>query len=152
MPDSSTDCFPCRLEWRPSRWHAAALALIWPLSIVAMLATRWADGLPWTVTAALVGLAAGMGLVHAGRVWREPRGVLELRAGRQARWTAANGTGVEGPAAMHEQWPVTTVRFAMGDTTLVFWPDTLCAPGRRLLRLWARSATPVSPLPQFWMG
>ena len=152
MLDSSIDCCPCRLEWRPSRWHAAAVALIWPLSAFAVLATRGAQGLSWEVASLWIGAAAGMGLRHAVRVWHRPSGVLELLPERRARWAPAKGPAVEGSAAMHEQWPVATIRFLDGGTTLVAWPDTLCAPGRRLLRRWARSATPVSPLPQFWMG
>lgn len=120
--------------------------------MIALLATRWTDGLPWGIAGALFGVAGGLGLVHAGQVRRAPPGTLELLAGHRARWSPAQGAEVEGLAAMHEQWPVTTVRFAASGTTVVFWPDTLCAPGRRVLRLWARSATPASPLPQFWMG
>jgi toxin CptA len=150
--DSSIDCSPCRLEWRPSRWNAAAVALIWPLSAFALLATRWTEALSWMDAMQLLGAAAGLGVLQAVRILRGPSGELELLPERRARWVPAEGPAVEGSAVMHEQWPVATVRFHAGGTTLVAWPDTLCAPDRRLLRRWARSATPVSPLPQFWMG
>ena len=78
MLDSSIDCCHCRLEWRPSRWHAAAVALIWLLSAFAVLATRGAQGLSWEVASLWIGVAAGMGLRHAVRVWHRPSGVLEL--------------------------------------------------------------------------
>ncbi len=152
MLDSSTDCSPSRLEWRPSRCHAAVIVMLWPLAAVSLLATRWAVDLPswasWPIVVAA--MALGLWRVKASRC--QPRAVLELLPEGWARWSPAGSAPMEGPAAAHEQWPVTTIRFATGGTTVVFWPDTLCAPGRRLLRRWARSATPVSPLPQFWMG
>ena len=101
---------------------------------------------------ALAVASVGTGLWLAVRIRRVPGGTLELFPERRARWTPAVGPAIDGPATAHEQWPVATIRFLDGGTTLVAWPDTLCAPGRRLLRRWARSATPVSPLPQFWMG
>lgn len=152
MPDSWIDCSPSRLEWRPSRWHAVVIVLLWPLVAASLLATRWAEDLPRGLCALAFALAIGVGLWRARVILGEPVVVLELLPQRRARWTAAGRPLLEGPAAAHEQWPVTTVRFAVGGTTVVFWPDTLCASGRRLLRRWARSATPVSPLPQFWMG
>lgn len=152
MLDSSIDCSPSRLEWRPSRWHAAVIVMLWPLAAVSLLATRWAMDLPSWVSWVLLGAAMGLGLWCARAARGQPCGVLELLPEGWARWSPAGGATMEGPAAAHEQWPVTTIRFAASGTTVVFWPDTLCAPGRRLLRRWARSATPVSPLPQFWMG
>lgn len=152
MLDSSTDCSPSRLEWRPSRWCAAVIVVLWPLVAASLLATRWAADVPTSLAWLLVVAAMGLGLWRAKAVRSEPSGVLELLPQRRARWSPAGGAPMEGPAAAHEQWPVTTVRFPACGTTVVFWPDTLCAPGRRLLRRWARSATPVSPLPQFWMG
>ncbi|GAB3737417.1 hypothetical protein GCM10028794_19250 [Silanimonas algicola] len=126
--------------------------VFWPCVAASLLATRWAEGAPTSLAWLLVVLAIGAGLRRVVRVRREPVGVLELLPGRRARWFPAGGAVTEGPAAVHEQWPVTTIRFAGCGTTVVFWPDTLCAPGRRLLRRWDRMATPVSPLPQFWMG
>lgn len=152
MLDSSTDSSPCRLEWRPSRWHAAVIALLWPLAAFSLLATRWATDLPSSASWLLVIVAMALGLWRAKAARSEAFAVLELLPEGRARWSPTGSAPMEGPAAAHEQWPVTTIRFATGGTTVVFWPDTLCAPGRRLLRRWARSATPVSPLPQFWMG
>ncbi|MCZ8165521.1 hypothetical protein [Silanimonas sp.] len=128
------------------------IVVLWPFVAASLLATRWAVDVPTSLAWLLVVVAMGLGLWRAKAVRSEPCGVLELLPERRARWSLAVGAPVEGPAAAHEQWPVTTVRFPTCGTTVVFWPDTLCAPGRRLLRRWARSATPVSPLPQFWMG
>lgn len=152
MLDSSTDCSPCRLEWRPSRWCAAVLMLLWPLAAFALLSTRWASGMPLVVSVLWIAGAMGAGLWHARLAYHAPRAVLELLPEGRARWSCAAVAALEGPAVAHEQWPVTTVRFPACGTTVVFWPDTLCASGRRDLRRWARSATPASPLPQFWMG
>ena len=99
-----------------------------------------------------LGVAACLGGVHAARVRRETPGVLELLSAGRARWTPAVGPAREGRATLHEQWPVTTVHSRAFGTTLVFWPDTLSSPGRRLLRRWARPATAPSSLPQFWIG
>jgi len=150
--DSSIDCSPCRLEWRPSRWNAAVIVVLWPLAASSLLATRWAGALPSWSSWLLVVLATGLGLWRANVALCEPDGVLELLPEGRARWSPTGSAPLEGTAAAHEQWPVTTVRFPACGTTLAFWPDTLGAPGRRQLRRWARSATPVSPLPQFWMG
>jgi toxin CptA len=152
LPDSSIDCCPCRLEWRPSRWYATVILLLWPAVVSAVLATRWATDMPEPLAWLLVLVAMGLGAWRARCAADEPRAVLDLLPAGWARWMPLDGPMLEGPAIAHEQWPVITVRFAKGGTTVVFWPDTLCAPGRRLLRRWARSATPVSPLPQFWMG
>jgi hypothetical protein len=132
--------------------HALALMMIWPLGVFSLLATRWAADVPITFAALLLVLAAAMGLRAARALLRVSPGALELLAEGRVRWTPDTGAAVEGIALAHEQWPVTTLRFVACGTTLVFWPDTLCASSRRHLRRWSRSATPESPLPQFWMG
>ena len=163
MQDSSTDCSPCRLEWRPSRWHAAGVVLIGSLATFALLASRWGSVLPEALQVPVGVLAVALGVRTGSVIGRRAPRVLELRPGGEAcirpvtsaRPDAAGrdrAGEAEGPAVLHEQWPVVTVRFARCGTTLVFWPDTLCDSGRRALRRWARTATPASPLPQFWMG
>jgi toxin CptA len=152
LPDSSIDCCPCRLEWRPSRWHAAAVIGLWPLAAIALLATRWAADVPaWGAGSALVA-AVGLGLWRARSLRREAVAVIELLPDGIARWSAPGVAPVQGVASLHEQWPVTLLRLPDAGTTVVFWPDTLCDSSRRALRRWARSATPASLLPQFWMG
>ena len=152
MPDSSIDCCPCRLEWRPSRWHAAAVIGLWPLAAIALLGTRWAAELPPWGAGVLLLSAFGIGLRHARALWREAVAAIELRPEGIARWSAPGIAPVQGAASLHEQWPVMVLRFHEAGTTRVFWPDTLCDSSRRALRRWARSATPASLLPQFWMG
>ncbi len=152
MLDSSIDCSPFRLEWQPSRWRAVGALMLWPLATFSLLCTRWAEGVPTGLAIGLLVVAVGIGAWRALALVSEPRALLELWPDGRARWVSARAATVEGAAIAHEQWPVTTVRFVACGTTIVFWPDTLCASGRRLLRRWARSATPASPLPQFWMG
>ena len=152
MLDSSTDCFPCRLEWRPSRWLAATAMMLWPLATFSLLSTRWAEGVPSAATIVLVALGATVGAWRARAIRAQPVSLLELGPEGHARWVRGGRATIAGPAVAHEQWPVTTVRFVACGATLVFWPDTLCASSRRALRRWARSAAPASPLPQFWMG
>jgi hypothetical protein len=138
--------------------QALAVMVLWPLGAFALLATRWAADVPDAVAVSLLVVAIARGLRVARALRRAPPGTLELSAGGRARWTPGETRGgrprapVEGAALAHEQWPVTTVRFAPCGTTVAFWPDTLCGPGRRLLRRWARSARSDSSLPQFWMG
>lgn len=166
MPDSSTDCFPCRLEWRPSpfaAWGAAALVMLVALSL---LATQAAEALPAAVQVAVALLAAPAAGLARQRVLAAAPGVLALRiagaadatTSRNARrrpeacWMPANGRGAAGPAVLHEQWPVVVLRFTPGDCTVVFWPDTLCDSGRRALRRWAGATPDASPITQFWTG
>ncbi|MGL6289083.1 MAG: protein YgfX [Silanimonas sp.] len=152
MPDSSIDCCPCRLEWRPSHWHAAAVMVLWPLAVIALLATRWAAAAPPWGAGVLLLSAVGFGLWRARVLRREPVAEIELLPDGHARWSAPGIAPLQGVASLHEQWPVTVLRFPEAGTTVVFWPDTLCDSSRRALRRWARSATPASLLPQFWMG
>lgn len=107
------------------------------LCAAALLATGWAEALPLAVQV-LAALAALP--LAAGAAWhllRRPVRVLELR-----------------PRCMslHEQWPVTVVRLHADAATFVFWPDTLCDSGRRILRRWAGATPEASPLTQFWTG
>jgi hypothetical protein len=107
---------------------------------------------PRVISVLLAVAALGFGAWHAWSTWREPAGALELWPEGRARWIREGRAPLEGRVQAHEQWPVTTIRFPACGTTVVFWPDTLCASGRRDLRRWARSAAKASPLPQFWMG
>ena len=157
LPDSSIDCLPCRLEWRPSRIGAWAGAVLVSLAGAALLMTRWVDAWP-LVGQGAVALAAMIFAVFAyRRELRRPHAVLELLPEGTARWTSAREEGaasaaIEAPARLHEQWPLTTVRLLPAGPTVVFWPDTLCDSGRRALRRWAGAAPDASPLSQFWMG
>ena len=160
MPDSSIDCSPCRLEWRPSScagWAAAALVI---LVAAALLGTRWAEALPLALQLALGAVAVPAAAHARKRVLSAPGGSVELgprsapsdAGSRRACWRGADGVSVEGLADLHEQWPVVVLRFRAGGCTVVFWPDTLCDSGRRALRRWAGAAPDASPLSQFWMG
>lgn len=152
MPDSSIDCSPCRLEWRPSRIGAGVAASVGVLAALSLLATRWGERLPAGLSWFLAALALPLALILARRALRRPRGVLVLLPQGRASWVLGGGAPHEGLATLHEQWPVATVRFASPGPTVVFWPDTLCDSGRRALRRWAGAAPEASPLTQFWTG
>jgi toxin CptA len=152
LPDSSIDCSPCRLEWRPSRWPAVAAQVLWPLGALALLSTSWLAGLPPAASLLASAVAVGIGRWRAVVIRRTPAATLALHPGGRACWVREGFAIADGAAVAHEQWPVTTVRFRDCGTTVVFWPDTLCDSSRRDLRRWARSASSASPLPQFWMG
>src|SRR5690606_28802585 len=63
-PRSSPASAPCRLEWRPSRWLLAALALLAVLAPLAVVASDLPRHLAWP-------LAATAALAGAWRTWRE---------------------------------------------------------------------------------
>ena len=160
MPHSSTDCSPCRLDWRPSRLAAFGAAALLIGCTLALLGTRWAEGLSFAGQTALLLASLALAGFMARRVLREPDGRLELLAEGRVRWSPNTAppdvltasAALEATAHLHEQWPLAVVRLLPKGTTLVFWPDTLCDSGRRALRRWAGAAPEASPLTHFWMG
>lgn len=127
---------------------------------LALLGTRWAEGLPFAGQTALLLASLVLAGFMARRVLREPDGRLELLAEGRVRWSPGvppsavpiTVAAIEAKAQLHEQWPLAVVRLLPKGTTLVFWPDTLCDSGRRALRRWAGAAPEASPLTHFWMG
>ena len=117
MPNSTPWCSAsgnCRLEWRPSRWLLAALALIAVLAPLAVLASELPRPWAWP----LASVSACIGLVT---LWREAR-----RPPRTLDWPLPGAT-------LHWRGPLLFLR-APG-LSLSWWPDTLDAGLRRELRV-----------------
>ena len=155
LPDSSIDCFPCRLEWRPSCVGALCAAMLVVAAGTSLLLTRWVEAWPLAGQGALMLATMMLALLAHRRESRRPCSSLELLPEGRARWAsdgAVAASTIEAPARLHEQWPLATVRLLPAGPTVVFWPDTLCDSGRRALRRWAGAAPEASPLSQFWTG
>ena len=133
MPHStpwSSASVPCRLEWRPSAWLTAALAVLGVLSSSAVVASGMPRALAWPL--ALAALAHGTRL--ARREARRPR--------RAWRIPAAGATSLDGVAVadMDVSWRGPLVFLRWRDPGgrcqhLAWWPDTLPPSRRRELRL-----------------
>lgn len=155
LPDSSIDCLPCRLDWRPSRFGIAA-ALLLPVAAGVALAL---SGLP-----AALGLAAGLdprlpaglfliaglalGLGAARRTAMRPSLALQLLPAGRIAWEPG---GSPLPARLTERWPLVVLRIEPAGPAWVFWPDTLSPAGRRRCRLWSE-ASPAPLVPPHWMA
>jgi len=154
LPDSSTDCFPCRLEWRPSR-HGIAAALLLPFAIGSGMALSGLPALSAALSTALPGLlsvllplAGGLlGLWRARRAARRPPLGLMLLEGRRI---VPEGGIMARSASFTERWPLAVLRIEPKGPAWVFWPDTLSTPARRRCRLWA-SAAPNAIVLHHWM-
>ncbi|MFT3762720.1 MAG: hypothetical protein QM761_08970 [Pseudoxanthomonas sp.] len=143
MPNSfrsssaSAGCSPptnapgCRLEWRPSRWLLAALALISLLAAFSVLASEMPRIAAWPLALAALGYG----------IW-----TIRREAGRPAREFVFPGNA--SPAMLdgrpleavrvHWRGPLAFVQWREADGRagrLSFWPDTLPPPRRRELRL-----------------
>lgn len=132
----------CRLEWRPSRLHCAALALLGALAAMSCVlsAAPW----PWRIGAAMLACFEGIRLARREgarepvqlqfsadyRVLRlgPPGCALRLvRLRIHVRGTLASLSGQDEHGRVHR---------------LSWWPDTLGPAGRRVLRLAA--GTPIA--------
>ncbi len=129
----------CRLEWRPSRLAAAALALLTlaaPLSILASEMPRWAA---WPLAVAIA--LHGMCLVRR-ELRRAPR--MLVVDGAAGRWLL-DGVALDA-AQLHWRGPLARLIWRDADgqrRVLLWWPDTLPSAARRELRLAASAfATP----------
>lgn len=132
MPNStrsSNASAPCRLEWRPSRALACALALIGLLAAISVLASELPA--PWSWPAAVAAALYG--------AWLARR---ELRARPQQLLVSADGVSLDGVPLDQPllQWrgPLAFLRYRDAAGRLrhrAWWPDTLDSTGRRELRL-----------------
>lgn len=126
----STGSAPCRIDWRPSRWLAAALLLLAVLAPLAVLASD----LPSRVSLPLAAVAAVHGLLLARREWRRsPRSLVFPGDGRLLVDGAEAASAVlqwRGPLAFLSWRDAAGRRHRMG-----WWPDTLPRHRRRELRL-----------------
>ncbi|QQP97615.1 hypothetical protein [Lysobacter enzymogenes] len=129
---------PGCIDWRPSRWLAAALVLIGLLAAFAVLACELPPPLAWPLAA----LAAGWGTALARRELRRPP--------RRLRFAGARAWLDDAPIAqlrLHWRGPLARLEFRTGDGRrgrLLWWPDRLDAHGRRELRLAATVVLPAS--------
>ncbi len=144
MPHStrwSDTSAPCRLDWRPSRWLVAALAIGGALAGFAVLVSELPRGVAWP-------LALGALLYGAWRAWQQAR-----TPPQHFVWSAGQITCDGQPiAAVVVQWrgPLAFVRWRDGAGRLhhrSWWPDTLPATQRRELRLAAGDAQAVPSSP-----
>ncbi|UKE74893.1 hypothetical protein [Xanthomonas graminis] len=144
-PISSPPSAPCRLEWRPSRWLLAALALLSVLAPLSILGSDMPRACAWPAAALAVLYAAWL-LRREAR--REPRALLLPAQGSVA--ASVDGQPV---AALQVDWrgPLAFVRWRDADGRagrLAWWPDTLPPPARRELRLAAQARAASSAPPQ----
>ena len=146
MPSSSSSS-TCRIDWRPSRWLAAALVALGLMAAVSL----WLSALPpaWSVPAALVALAEGLRLARA-HLRRPPLALDGLGGDAPAYLTSAGGVTRLDGVSVRLRGPLATLAGsdARGRVRrLGWWPDTLDAAGRRQLRLAdcvsCRSAKPL---------
>jgi len=150
LPDSSIDCSPFRLEWRPSRYGIAA-ALLLPPAIglgVALSGFPALSAAPIGLLNVLLPLAGGLvGLRQARRAARRLPLGLALLEGRRI---VPEGGIMARSASFTERWPLAVLRIEPQGPAWVFWPDTLSPPARRRCRLWA-SAAPTPIVLHHWM-
>lgn len=135
---SSSASSTCRIEWRPSAWLVAGLAVMGALAAIAVLSSA----MPAPASPLVAALALAEGLRLAWREWRRAPRRLLLSAGRA--WLAQDGVA---PVALSaHRWQVRG-RFAWlqgrdvrGRTHWLAWgPDTLDPGALRELQL-ARGA------------
>lgn len=136
---SSPGSAPCRLEWRPSRWQAAAHLLFALLMPWVATATALPAAAHWPV-----GLLAGAGAALQG--WRysrqSPCSIL-IPAG--AAPALVDGHPVDA-LSLHDRGALLQLRWRLHGRrqARLFWPDTLPASLRRELRL----AVQARPIPR----
>ncbi len=126
----------CRLEWRPSRWVIATLALLVVLGILSIFVSEMLRPLAWPLV--LVTLAYGIRLIR-----RESSKSTLCFA-----WHGNDAAVTLDGEPIHDvelQWrgPLAFVRWRDGTgrpKRASWWPDTLPAASRRELRL----AAPVT--------
>ena len=131
----------CRLDWRPSRWVIAALAIGGVLAAFAVLTAELSRAFAWPLALG----AWGYGTWQARRQARTPMQHFVWSLGQVAR----DGERIRDVAV---QWrgPLAFMRWRDGAGRLrhcSWWPDTLSAAQRRELRLAAcdAQAVPGSP-------
>ncbi len=134
---------PCRIEWRPSRWLAGALAVLAALAAFSVFASEMPRIAAWPLALA----ALGWGVRQAWRELRQPCREW-LFPGADAP-VLLDGEPVED---VHVQWrgPLAFVRWRGSDgriERLAWWPDTLPAAQRRELRLAAGQGGTPRPRP-----
>lgn len=139
---SSRASAPCRLEWRPSRLLAAALALLGVLAALALIGSE----IPLPLSMPLALLAVGEGMRLARRECLRPKRLLAIGGDGTA---TLDGQAITG---LSVEWRGSLAFMRFVDTAgrprrLAWWPDTLPAPSRRELRLAAPVKAAALPPP-----
>ena len=143
MPTStrwSSGSAHCRIEWRPSSWLLAALAL---LSLAAPAAVI-ASGLPAWAAWPLAAVALAGGVRALPREARRPACVVGVRASPGGAAAMSIDGVVLADARIQWRGPLAFLSWRARDGRrrhLAWWPDTLPPAARRELRL----AAPGSP-------
>lgn len=139
--NSSRISAPCRLEWRPSIWLMAALAL---LGLLAPLSIALSD-IPLVLAVPGGAAAALWALVQLLRERRRQHREVVIAAFPSP--LRVDGMVVE-QMQLECRGPLTVLAWSgtLGRGHLLFWPDTLSRAQRRELRL-ALDARRVSQLP-----
>lgn len=121
----------CRIEWRPSRWLLATLALIALLAAFSILESEMPRLAVWPLAL----LALGYGVWTVRREAKRP--VREFVFPGNASPVLLDGQPVE-DVVVHWRGPLAFIRWkgSVGRAgRLSFWPDTLPPARRRELRL-----------------
>jgi len=134
MPSSNSSSI-CRIDWRPSRWLAAALVC---LGLMAAL-SLWLSALPAALALPGALLAAGWGVFLARRQLQQaPCSIDWLGGDEPAYLTRRDGLARLQGVTVRMRGPLATLAGtdASGRThRLAWWPDTLHGHDRRQLRL-----------------
>jgi toxin CptA len=146
MPSSNSSS-TCRIDWRPSRWLAAALLA---LGMIAAL-SLWLGALPMAVKLVAMPLALAEGARLARRhLAAAPLAVDWLGGDEPAFVTGPMGVIHLENIVVRFRGPLATLAGTDPQGRvhrLAWWPDTVDAAGRRQLRLAAsvscRSAKPL---------
>ena len=132
---------PCRLEWRPSRVLATALAVLGLLAAIAVIASE----LPWVVSVPLALAAFLYGIRLARRELLRPACSLVIPMGEGA--ATMDGQPVRN---LQLRWrgPLAFLQWRDADGRrryLQGWPDNLDPDARRELRLAVATRVPARP-------
>jgi toxin CptA len=136
---SSSDCAPCRLEWRPSHWLIVSLFLLGALGACSALASE----MPHVASIPLALFSSGHGAWLAAREARKPS--------RQLVWPFEGGPQVDGRpvdgAVLRWRGPLAFLQWRDRDGSvrrLAWWTDTLPGHARRELKLAAAGSAGVA--------
>ena len=133
---SSVTSSTFRIDWRPSRWLVAGLALLGGLAGAALMLSD----LPRPVAGILAGVCAVRGLQLARREGRRAACTL-VSPGAASAWSCMDADGRVQPlqaTSWHLHGPIAVMRARDGGgrrCQFVWAPDTLYASLRRRLRL-----------------
>ena len=134
---------PARIPWRPSRWVVGALLLLAALAPFAVLASEMPRAFAWPLACA----AALTGLRAASRESRRPARLLAL-GGQDGQGGATLDGEPLAEAVLSWRGPLAFLRWrdAAGRRgRLSWWPDTLPAAERRVLKLWSPGGPGMAP-------